>query len=45
MLKDLRTAVNRLVQRVDGIEASVSTVAAIASALFQQGAIAVSAVG
>ena len=41
MLKDLRTAVDRLAQRVDGVEASMGTIAAAASALFPQGVFAV----
>jgi hypothetical protein len=41
MLKDLRTAVDRLAQRVDCVESSMRTIAAAASALFPQGKFAV----
>ncbi len=42
MLRDVRSAVDRLAQRVDGIEGSMSTFAAAAAALIPQGARAVS---
>ncbi len=44
MLKDLRTAVDRLAQRVDGVETSMGSIAAAASALFPQRVFSVRAV-
>jgi hypothetical protein len=45
MLKDVRTAVDRLAQRMDGVEASMGTVSAAALAMFPQEVQAVRAIG
>jgi hypothetical protein len=45
MLKDVRTAVDRLAQRVDGLERSMGTFASAVQALSPQGMLAVRALG